>query len=55
MQYYRVPDFIPIKPVLIGEFKTKFRAWLYKYIHYDWGADPAWQGSFRWEIEEISV
>jgi hypothetical protein len=43
----------PAEAVVIKTFNSLWRAKLYKWIHYDWGADPAWQGSFSWKIIKI--
>jgi hypothetical protein len=36
----------------VGTFATKWLARLYRWWNYSW-ADPAWKGTFRWDIEPI--
>jgi hypothetical protein len=37
-------------PETIARFKYRYIAKLYKFWHYDFMADPAWRGSFSWEV-----
>jgi hypothetical protein len=36
----------------IATFKSYWRAWIYKFFHYDFAAESAYKTSFIWKIEK---
>lgn len=41
-------------PYCVKEFRFRLSARLYRWLFYSF-SDPAWQGSFRWEIRTVNV